>query len=394
MKKNIILTITILALFTYYSFSQNINWKFQTQGRIYSSPAVTDNKVLIGSGDSTFYAINKPSGKKNWSYKTNGAIHSSPTVYESNVFFGSADGSLYALNIETGKLIWKFDSQGEKMLDIWDYYLSSPKVYNGIVYWGSGDGNLYAVSAESGNLIWKYKSNGAIHANPLIADNKLYIGDYGGYFYALNASSGELIWQFRTIGDTYFPNGEIQKGATIDNSIVYFGSRDYNIYALNAQTGRGHWNLKEVGSWIIATPLVYNNFIYFGTSDTHRFYCVSKTNGKIIWQIPLPMRVYGSAIEHNETIYFGCFDGILRGVDYKTGEVTWQFKTDGSKENYNKIFNSNGKFNEGFELYGKDYIESEKLIHTLGSILSTPVIDKNFIYFGSSDGGLYSVKIN
>jgi outer membrane protein assembly factor BamB len=106
------------------------------------------------------------------------------------------------------------------------------------------------------------------------------------------------------------------------------------------------------------------------------------------------MRVYGSAIEHNGTIYFGCFDGILRGVDYKTGEVTWQFKTDGSKENYNKIFNSNGLFIEGFELYGKDYLESEKLIHTLGSILSTPVIDKNIIYFGSSDGSLYSVIID
>lgn len=370
------------------------NWIFSTKGRIYSTPAIVDDFVLFGSGDSCFYALSRLSGAEIWNYKTGGAIFSSPVVRDSLVFFGSADGNLYALNIQNGKLLWKFESKGETMLDLWDYFLSSPIETNGIIYWGSGDGHLYAVNAENGNLVWKYKANGPIHATPLIADNKVYIGDYGGYFFALNAETGQLIWQFRTIGDTYFPNGEIQIGATIDNGIVFFGSRDYNIYALDSQTGRGHWNMKEIGSWIIAKPLVYNNFVYFGTSDTHRFYCLSKANGKIIWQIPLPMRVYGSAIEHNEIIYFGCFDGILRGVDFKTGEIAWQFETDGSKKNYANIFNSNGQFVEGFELYGNDYLESERLIHTLGSILSSPVIVNNTIYFGSSDGSLYSVNLN
>jgi eukaryotic-like serine/threonine-protein kinase len=394
MKKQILLSAIIIAFTSYSSLSQVINWKFQTQGRVYATPAVSGDIVLIGSGDSTFYAVSKKTGKQIWNYKADGAIHSSPCVVDNFVFFGTTGGSLYALNIETGNLSWKFDSGGEKMLDVWDYYISSPCAYNGFVYWGSGDGFLYAIDCKTGNLVWKFKANGIIHATPLAYDDKVYFGDFSGYFYSLNAINGDINWQFRTIGDTYFPNGEIQKGATLNNGIIYFGSRDYNIYALSAKTGRGHWNMKELGSWVIAEPLVYKEYIYVGTSDTHRFYCLSKVNGKIVWQIPLPMRVYGSAIEQNGIIYFGCFDGILRGVDYKTGEIRWQFQTEASKANYSKIFDTNGKFKEGFELFGKDYLESERLIHSLGAILSTPVINENVIFFGSSDGGLYSVKIS
>lgn len=394
MKKFIIIPLLFITTISISATNGKLAWKFSTKGRIYSSPAILNNSIFFGSGDSTFYALNKQTGEVQWQFKADGVIHSNPCVTSSMVFYSSSKGTLYAHSVNDGSLQWKFESEGDRMVDMWDYYLSSPKVYNGLVYWGSGDGHLYAVNAESGVLVWKYKANGVIHATPLITDNAIFIGDFGGYFHAINPKSGDLIWQFRTVGDTYFPKGEIQKGATIDNGIVYFGSRDFNIYALNAQTGRGHWNMKEQGSWVIAEPLVYNNNIYVGTSDTHRFYCLNKTNGTIIWQLPLPMRVYGKAVSHNNLIYFGCFDGILRGVDSETGEVQWKFQTIGSQENYSKIYDESGNFNSDFELYGKDYVESERLIHALGSILSTPIIDNETIYFGSSDGNLYSVILN
>jgi len=374
--------------------NSSLNWKFQTGGRIYSSPVIDGDLVFFGSGDSCFYAVNRATGKQSWCFRTKGAIHSSPEIYKNLVYFGSADGNLYALNKTTGVLAWKYTSESEKMLDIWDYYLSSPKIENGTLYWGCGDENLYALDALSGVLKWKFQSGGIIHADPAFDGEKVYIGNFNGDFFALNYTDGSMEWKFKTIGDAYFPNGEVQKGAVIDSGIVYFGSRDYNIYALDAKTGRGHWNMKEQGIWIIATPFVYNQNIYFGTSDTHRFYCLNKKNGEIIWKLALPMRVYGSAIVYNDIIYFGCFDGKMRGVEAATGKIVWVFQTDASKQNYNSVYNEEGKFTNGFVLYGDDYLESERLIHSLGSILSTPVIDNHAIYFGSSDGALYSVIIN
>ena len=392
MSKHTIL-IALFLVIPYVTFSQNQHeaWTFQTNGRIYSSAAIKGNLVYFGSGDSTLYAVNKNSGALKWKFKTLGAVQSNPAINKGFVYFGSQDGKLYSLDAQTGKLIWKFQSKGERMLDVWDYYLSSPTIENGVVYWGSGDGNMYALNAKDGKPIWNFHAGAIIHATPLLSNGKVYFGDYNGKFYALDADNGALFWQFKTVGDTYFPKGEIPKGAAIDNGVIYFGSRDFNLYAIDAETGTGRWNRKELGSWIIAEPLIYKDKVYFGTSDTHRFYCLDKTNGNSVWQLELPMRVYGSAITHNNLIYFGCFDGKIRAVDAQTGEEKWEFQTAGSKKNYSKIYNAEGKFKDGFELYGKDYLETEKLIHTLGSILSTPIIDSNTIYFGSSDGNFYAI---
>jgi outer membrane protein assembly factor BamB len=393
MKKSLLLALLISISQFLLADNPEENWIFRTNGRIYSSPVISGNLVLFGSGDSCFYAVNKENGLEIWRFKTNGPIHSDAAINGSSVIFGSADGNLYSLEIATGKLNWKFSSEGEKMLDIWDYYLSSPLVSSGYIYWGSGDGNLYAIDRQSGKLKWKFKSAGIIHASPAIAEGIVYVGDYAGYFYALDGVSGELKWKSRTIGETYFPNGEVQKGAVVVDGVVYFGSRDYNVYALDAKTGRGRWNMKETGSWVIATPTVYDGHVFFGTSDTHKFYCLRKSDGKIIWQISLPMRVYGSALVNNDILWFGCFDGKLRGVDPMTGEIKFEYQTKGSKENHSKVYGDDGKFRKDFELYGKNYLEAEHTIHSLGSILSTPAIDNNIIFFGSSDGGMYAVSL-
>lgn len=372
---------------------KNPDWVFRTQGRVYSTPVIDGSVIYFGSGDHNFYALEKKSGQEIWKFPTGGEIHSSPAIHNDLVIFGSADGNLYALDKTTGRKVWHFESEGENIQDLWDYYLSSPATGNDIVYWGSGDGHVYAVDARSGKLKWKYQTGGIVHAEPLVVDENVFIGNYAGDFFALHAETGAVLWQFKTVGHRGFPNGEVQKGASFDNGTLYFGSRDFNVYAINAQTGRGHWNMKEQGSWVIATPLVYKDNIYFGTSDTHRFYGMNKSSGQIVWQIPLPMRVYGSAVAYNDVIYFGCFDGILRGVDPATGDIVWTYQTPASKNNYTRIFDEKGSFKEGFELYGKDYEKAERSIHSLGSILSTPVVDDNSIFFGSSDGCLYSVNL-
>ena len=390
--KGVLLLVLISNFGLLFAQESEAVWRYQTGGRVYSSPAIAGEKVIIGSSDSCLYAFDKADGKVLWKFKTEGAVHSSPAVNDAYVFFSSTDGNLYAVDHNTGSFKWKFSSNGEKAKDIWDYYLSSPKLAKGLVFWGSADSSLYAVEQSTGVLKWKFKAEDIIHATPEIDGDTLYIGDFNGNLFVLNINDGKLIWSFRTVGDRYFPKGEIQKGVSVDDNSVYFGSRDYNIYAVNKRTGRGVWNLKE-GSWVISTPSIHKKMIFYGTSDTHEFVCLDKFSGKKLWKVALPMRVYSSAVVIDDFVYFGCFDGILRGADVNTGEIMYEYQTRGSRENYSKVFGSDGKFKPGFELYGNDYLESERLIHTLGSILSTPAVDKNIIYFGSSDGGVYAAKV-
>ncbi len=385
--------ITLLLFYLNVSIGQEVAWEFKTADRVYSSPTLNGNLVFFGSGDHHLYALDKNTGKEIWRYKTGGAVHSSPIVWNNSVVVGSDDGSLYAIAKSSGQLIWKFASKGEKMYDLWDYYRSSPTANSDTFFWGSGDGNVYAIKAQTGDLKWKFTTEGIIHASPVVKDNKVFIGSYDGYFYCLDASRGDLNWKFKTIGASYFPKGEIQKAALVKDDVVYFGSRDYNIYALNAKTGKGIWNMRQPSGWIIATPLEYKNNIYFGTSDAHKFYALEKGNGTTVWIFPVHMRVYGSAIAHNNVIYFGTFDGKVIGLDHATGKQLWEFQTESRKANYSRIYTEKGAFKEGFELYGKDLLVSEKAIHDLGSILSTPVIADETIYFGSSDGSIYAVNL-
>lgn len=391
--KIVLWTIIFAFSFTLLNAQDALLWKFQTESAVHSSPVVHGDNLYCGSGDKHLYSLNKITGNLNWKFQTNGKIHSNPVVCNSNVLISSSDGYVYSVEIKTGKLVWKYKTGGERRYDLWDYYLSSPVVDNGYVYFGSGDSALHAISIIDGKKIWSFKTNAIIHATPLVKNGLVYIGSYDGTFYALHGKTGNLIWKFKTKGEVYFPKGEIQKGAAFFDNTIIFGSRDYNIYALDAKTGEEKWKMKEKDSWVIATPLVYKDNVYVGTSDSHSFYSINKKTGVINWKIALPMRVFGNAVCKNGIIYFGCFDGILRGVDAKTGDIKWSYQTETSRENYCSVYNQQGKFKDGFELYGVDMLDSENKILKLGSILSTPAMDNNIIYFGTTDGCIYAVNM-
>ncbi len=374
------------------SITMNLLWSFKTKGKIYSSACIDNGVIYFGSEDKNIYALDSKTGKQQWSFATGEPVYSSPAIDKNRLFCLSMYGYLYALNAQNGKLIWKFKTGGESKQDIWDYYLSDPVVQDRIVYFGSSDHFIYALQIDDGKLVWKFETGDMVHAKPVINKDSLFVGGFDGKMYALHAKTGKLLWTFQSVGDAYFPKGELQKGPLLFNNTLYVGSRDYNIYALDPATGRGKWNMKEQGSWVIATPFEWNNYIYFGTSDTHNFYCLDANYGGIKWKLPLNMRVYGSAVTDGSLIYFGCFNGKLYGVDPLTGKIKKSFQTDGSNQNYFTIYEKDDQFRKDFDRYGKDFELAEKKILSLGSIIATPVVQDSVIFFGSADGNFYAVK--
>ncbi|HEV7217554.1 MAG TPA: PQQ-binding-like beta-propeller repeat protein, partial [Terriglobales bacterium] len=173
------------------SQSSALKWKFHTGGSIFSSLAIANGVVYVGSADHNLYAINLD-GTLKWKFKTKSRVTSSPAVIAGIVYFGSWDGNFYAVDVVTGQLRWQFQTAGERrftathlhgsqpvtesMPDPFDCYLSSPAVWNESVYFGSGDGNVYSLDAGTGKLKWKFKTGDVVHASPAISDGVLYIG--------------------------------------------------------------------------------------------------------------------------------------------------------------------------------------------------------------------------
>ncbi len=392
MKIFIALFLSFISL--YIRAQDTLLWQFKAGAGIYSSPVVVEDYIYFGDNASNLYALSKQTGKLIWTTRAKGAIKSKPCVYNGLIIINDASGSIQAFDRQSADVVWSYEMDGEKTVDMWDYYLSSPVVHNGIVYIGSGDQHIYALDAESGELVWKYRTGGVVHASSVIHDGKVLIGSFDGYFYALDSITGEVVWTFKTVGDKYFPNGAIQKAACIYKDKVIFGSRDFNVYALDVSSGRGHWNYKERGSWVIATPLLVGDNLYLGTSDTHRFYCFNAENGAIDWQKGLNMRVYATAAVHGDRVYFACFNGKLYGVSRQTGELEFEFQTKQSRQHYATLFKSETALADDVELYGANADEIEQQILGMGAFLSSPLIEGDILYLGDANGNLYAIRID
>jgi outer membrane protein assembly factor BamB len=94
------------------------------------------------------YALNARTGTKLWSFATGTCFFSSPAVANGLVYIGSADSHLYALNAKTGVGLWTYQTR--------DTISSSPAVANGVVYVGSDDETFYALDAKTGAKLWSY----------------------------------------------------------------------------------------------------------------------------------------------------------------------------------------------------------------------------------------------
>ncbi len=100
----------------------------------------------IGLGN--VYALNASTGTTAVELHDRRIVYSSPAVANGVVYVGSDDDNVYALNASTGALLW--NTRRGLMSK------SSPAVANGVVYVGSNDASLYALGASTGALLWTY----------------------------------------------------------------------------------------------------------------------------------------------------------------------------------------------------------------------------------------------
>jgi eukaryotic-like serine/threonine-protein kinase len=390
----------------------SLKWAFATNGAIVSSPAVASGEVYFGSRNGNLYAVDAASGKLRWKFDAHGQVNSSPAVVDGVVYAVSLDGKLYAVNAVTGNEQWSFATEGEHRFtragnlgsfpptevvpDPWDFYLSSPTVVDGAVYFGSGDGHVYAVDAQTGALKWKFKTGDVVHSSPAISEGIVYIGSWDTYFYALDAATGALKWKFKTGEDNkiHLMTG-IPGSAAVADGVVYFGCRDANFYALDALTGALKWKAPNDGSWIIASPAVADGVLYYTTSDTFRFQALDAATGKVLYWLPTGIYGFSSPAIAGSHAYFGTFDGQLHDVDLKRRAYAGAFATPGFTANGPRFLAPDGRLKTDAVWSGPTLDETIVDMHTklfsMGSILSSPVVQDGTIYFGSVDGKLYAL---
>jgi outer membrane protein assembly factor BamB len=146
---------------------------------VIGSPAVADGRVYVATSDTAlFYALDAKSGAKLFSLSfKRWPLFSSPAITGDRIYVGSHEGKLFAIDLRSQKLAWTFDSEGSKKngaaftkpdgtpnyeAAFFDFFyddmvggeqklltvgaiLSSPVVAGDTIYAGSADGNIYAL---------------------------------------------------------------------------------------------------------------------------------------------------------------------------------------------------------------------------------------------------------
>ena len=109
-------------------------------GESFSTPAVSDDRIVFSANDATLYALDRKTGVLQWRKKMDDTP-SSPVIAKEKVLV-TADGTVYLLRLSDGETIWSFDISDE---------VSSPSIAASLVFVGGDDGTLTAFGQKTGD---------------------------------------------------------------------------------------------------------------------------------------------------------------------------------------------------------------------------------------------------
>lgn len=309
-------------------------WHQSLKGGIYSTPVTDGESLYIGDDIGRFYSMNIKTGETRWSFDTGMRIVGSPAVADGVVVFGSANYNIYGLDAKTGKELWHVTTQQAVM--------GAATIYEGVAYIGGGDGKMYAIDIHSGSIRWTFDElRNYVLTRPLVYKDKLYFGAWDTYFYALNLKDGQLAWKWNNgKGNPKLSPASVWPVAA--DGKIFITAPDRYFTCLDAETGKEVWRTKEykvretVGmsedGKTVYSKCMWDTVVAISTAAPSKAMRRGGEEAKgyeVRWASHA-----GFGYEHNPAmplekdgvLWVSTKNGLLLGMDAKTGKVLWRHK--------------------------------------------------------------------
>ena len=297
-------------------------WSKQLTGGIYSSPVTDGHTLYIGDDVGTMYALDARTGKIEWTFATGMRIVGSPATDEGVVVFGSANDTIYGLRTADGTPLWRVPTKQAVM--------GAATIYKGVAYIGGGDGCMRAIDIHTGEVKWVFDQlKNYVLTRPLVYRGKLYFGCWDTYFYALNLSDGSLVWRW-TNGKS---NGKLSPASVwpvASDGKIFITAPDRFWTCLDAETGAQIWRtnqykVRETVGLSEDGKTVYSKCMW---DDVVALDAMAR-EPQVKWVVNA-----GFGYEHDPcmplekggTLWVGTKNGLLIGMNAKTGQVMWRHK--------------------------------------------------------------------
>ncbi|WP_425378412.1 ETX/MTX2 family pore-forming toxin [Spiroplasma endosymbiont of Polydrusus pterygomalis] len=224
-----------------------------TNGDVYSSGVVFNNKLYFGSQDRNVYEYDPVTNQQKIVITTKDKIYSSGVVFNNKLYFGSKDNNVYEYDPITNQQKIVITTNG-------DVY-SSGVVFNDKLYFGSGDYKVYEYDPITNQQKIVITTNGYVYSSGVVFNNKLYFGswDYNVYEYDPVTKQQKIVI---TTNNAVFSSG------VVFNNKLYFGSTDHNVYEYDPITNQQKIVIRTNGD-VRSSGVVFNNKLYFGSRDNN-----------------------------------------------------------------------------------------------------------------------------
>ncbi|MGA8576939.1 MAG: PQQ-binding-like beta-propeller repeat protein [Candidatus Cybelea sp.] len=273
--------------------------------------------------------------------------YSSPAVVDGVVYVGSSDGRIWAYPADgCGQFLcihplWQSTSFGQ--------IIDSPTVANGFVYVGSqtsyssNHGKLDVFSAKGCGQdvcppLWQglAGSQAILESSPAVAHGRVYVGGYDHNLYVFDAmgcgsATCAPVWTAPT-------GGSIESSPTVVKNTVYVGSDDGKLYAFDARgchapTCSPLWSGTLRGPAFSSSPAVVNGVVYIGSDHALSAFksagCGRKSCEPLWQSYPTSLYFNGSPAVHNGRVYIGLEYGVnayaANGCGKKTCVPLWSY---------------------------------------------------------------------
>jgi len=340
--------------------------------------------IVVAAGAVAFWAWPRgeiappptpPGPRLLWSFEAPrpGSVIAAPLIAPDGVYLAAVHaqgfrvtGAVYALNPATGKPRWVFDRDGEMLPTA-----SSPVFAGGRLIFGEG-----------------------MHAN------------FSCKLYALDPGTGKQVWAFDT-GD------HIEGGPATDGTTVYFPAGNDGVYAVDVASGRRRWNFRE-DVHIDSSPAIVNGRAYVGSGTSRRYkttqvICLDAATGGPVWRAPVPLPAWATPLAEGGQVYAGLGNGRLTEgarppevpagalvcLDAASGAMLWTFPVGDAV--FTRPVAARGAVVFGSRdghLYGLSEDGRERFrLSTGGPIISSPAIDRGFVYAVTVTGRIVCINI-
>lgn len=179
-------------------------WTFgDVKGYVSTKPTIADGKVIFGSWENGFYALDLKTGKKVWDWNSGAtnrmfsAAACYPVVANNRVFIVAPDRFMTALDLKTGVQLWREKKPDLKVRESMGLSLDGK-----LVYAKTMDGELIGVSTEKETMSVDWKSSlrlpyeltpTAIYSNKVA----VFVPSHSGLLSAVSPKTGEVLWQYK-----------------------------------------------------------------------------------------------------------------------------------------------------------------------------------------------------